>query len=106
MTIHKDLLKLFKDFESRKDDSNYALKKQCDRLAGFVHVALKQLEDEGRVDFLLLKHDDMRHWWHSHKQAIQAQQDALAEKQRKAELKARALARLTEEEKVALGLKK
>ena len=108
MAIKKDdLLKaVMKDFETSMSQSDYILKKQCDRLAGYAHAAIQQVVDAGQEDFLFLKHDGMRDWWVSRQQRIVEQEKALLAKQRKAEVKARALARLTDEEKVALGLKK
>ena len=98
---------LTKDFETSVNrDSDYALKKQCDRLANFAYIAMKHLEDNNMQDFVLLKHDDLRSWWNKHKEAMRQEQLAKEAKARRAELKERALARLTDEEKEALGLKK
>lgn len=103
-----DLLKeLMKDFEtSSNNDSSYGLKKQCDRLAGYAHVAIEALVADGRADFVFLKHDGMREWYHSRLAHIKKQEEAALARARKAEIKERALARLTDEEKEALGLKK
>ena len=98
---------LTKDFETSVNrDSDYTLKKQCDRLANFAYIAMKHLEDNNMQDFVLLKHDDLRSWWNKHKEAMRQEQLAKEAKARRAELKERALARLTDEEKEALGLKK
>ena len=107
----KDLVKelhkiYYKDFTSRDSDSSYSLKKKCDALAGIAHIAMQTLEENGIADFVLLKHDDIRDWWKERKLEIERQREVAEAKIRKAEIKARALARLTEEEKVALGLKK
>lgn len=82
------------------------LKKEADKLARIACKALQALEDMGREDFLLLKDDEVRTWWAAHKQADRAARAAEEAKQRKAEAKARVLAKLTDEEKALLGLKK
>ena len=107
----KDLVKelhkiYYKDFTSRDSDSAYSLKKKCDQLAGIAHIALQTLEDNDIADFVLLKHDDIRDWWKERKLEVQRQQEATEARARRAELRLRALARLTEEEKEALGLRK
>lgn len=96
----------YKDFTTNSMDSNYSLKKKCDQLAGIAHIALQTLEDNGMADFVILKHDDIRDWWTERKLEIQRQQELAEAKARRAELRARALSRLTDEEKEALGLKK
>lgn len=96
----------YKDFTSKDSDSGYSLKKKCDQLAGIAHLAMQTLEDNNMADFVLLKHDDIRDWWKERKLEIQRQQAAAEAKVRRAELRERALSRLTDEEKDALGLKK
>jgi len=104
----KDIYKLYyKDFgTSLSNDSVYSLKKKCDQLAGIAHIAMETLEENGMADFVLLKHDDIRDWWTERKLEIARRQVEAELRARKAEIKARALARLTDEEKEALGLKK
>ena len=101
-----DLLKeLKKDFESTTSMSDTTLKRQCDRLAAFAHVALETLEANGQADFLLLKHDELRDWWAQRKHHIAVAEQARLEKLRRAELKAQALLKLTAEEREILGIK-
>jgi len=103
----KELHKLYyKDFTSRDSDSAYSLKKKCDQISGIAHIAMQTLEENGIADFVLLKHDDIRDWWKERKLEIVRQREVAEAKANKALLRARALARLTEEEKEALGLKK
>lgn len=103
----KELHKLYyRDFTSRDSDSAYSLKKKCDVLAGIAHIAMQTLEENNMADFVLLKHDDIRDWWKERKLEIVRQREVAEAKANKALLRARALARLTEEEKEALGLKK
>ena len=82
------------------------LKKQCDRLANFAYIAMKHLEDNGIQDFVLLKHDDLADWWKDHKAALRQDQLEKEAKLRRYEIRERALSRLTDEEKEALGLRK
>ena len=97
---------LTRDYESTASDSAYSLKKQCDRLSNFAYIAMKHLEDNNMQDFVLLKHDDLASWWTDHKAQMHRDQLAREARQRRAEVRDRALARLTDEEKEALGLKK
>lgn len=108
MAISKKQLyeQLFKDYETSNNESSYTLKKQCDRLAGFAFIAMKHLEDNNMQDFVLLKHDGLRQWWHEYKETLRRQEEANLAKLRRAEIRAQALARLSDEEKEALGLKK
>ncbi len=89
------------------DDRNVRLlKKEADKLASIACRALQALEDMGKEDFLLLKDDEIRNWWKAHKEAdARARAEAQAKQERK-EAKERLLARLTDDEKALLGLKK
>jgi hypothetical protein len=72
---------------------------QADKLARIACKAMTALEAMGKEDFLLLQDDEVREWWSAHKEADR--QARAAE-----EAKARALAKLSDEEKILLGLKK
>lgn len=108
MGNYKDALlkSLMKDFETSVGSYDSELKKQCDRLAGYAHVAVQALVDAGQEDFVFLKHDGMREWWQARLEAVHKHEQALLNKQRKAELRAQALSKLTQEERIALGLRK
>jgi hypothetical protein len=80
------------------------LKKQADMLARIACKALAELEKNEVEDLLLLKDDEVRTWWTAHKEADRREQARLAEAERKARVKAEALARLSDEEKELLGL--
>lgn len=86
------------------------LKERADMLARIACKALTALEENGLEDFLILKDDEVRDWWIPHKEADQKRREEeriLAEaKQRKENLKQQALSRLSDEEKIALGLMK
>lgn len=97
---------LYKDWEFAPSDSSYALKKQCDRLSGMLHITMQALVDSGKEDFVLLQNDDLRTWWVERLAYMRKKEEAAIAKQRKSEIRAQVLARLTDEEKVALGIKK
>ena len=92
--------------KSSNDRDIRVLKKEADKLARIACKALQALEAMGKEDFLLLKDDEVRLWWAEHKEADRAAREAEEEKQRRREAKERVLARLTDEEKILLGLKK
>jgi hypothetical protein len=87
------------DYEVRR------VKREADRLARIACQAMQALEDMGKADFLLLKDSEVREWWAAHKEADRKAQAAAAEKLRREELKRAALAKLTPEERAALGVK-
>ena len=91
---------------SSSDRDIKRLKKETDKLARIACKALQALEDMGKEDFLLLKDDEIRTWWTAHKEADRAALAAERAKQERKEAKERVLAKLTDEEKVLLGLKK
>ena len=82
------------------------LKERADMLARIACKALTELESNGIGDFLLLKDDEVREWWHQHQEADRRAQEAKLEKQRLAKIKKDALKKLTDEEKKVLGIKK
>ena len=82
------------------------LKANNDKLARIACRALTELESNGIEDLLLLKDDETREWWVAHKEADRKAQEAAAEKRRIAKLKKEALAKLTDEERQVLGIKK
>lgn len=82
------------------------LKKEADKLARIACLALQALEDMGKEDFLLLKDDETRIWWAEHKEADRRAREAEQAKQERKAAKERVLAKLTDEEKILLGLKK
>lgn len=82
------------------------LKSQADMLARIACKALQALEDMGTEDFILLKDDEVRTWWAEHKEADRKARAAEEAKRVRAEAKKIALSKLTDEEKVLLGLKK
>ena len=82
------------------------LKAEADKLARIACAAMTELEKMGKEDFLILKNEEVGHWWAAHKEADRKERERVAEKARKERVKAEALSRLTDEEKELLGLKK
>jgi succinate dehydrogenase flavin-adding protein (antitoxin of CptAB toxin-antitoxin module) len=80
------------------------LKKQADMLARIACKALTELEKNEVEDLLLLQDDEVRTWWMKHKEDDARERARVAELERKARIKAEALARLSDEEKELLGL--
>lgn len=91
---------------SRSDAAEKRLKAQCDKLARIACAAVEALVKDGREDFLLLSNDEVRKWWQEHQEADRAAREAEEAKKERARAKAEALSKLTEEEKILLGLKK
>ena len=82
------------------------LKAQADKLARIACKALGALEAMEKEDFLLLKDDEVRTWWAQHKEDDRKAREAEEAKRAKLEARKRALAKLTDEDKILLGLKK
>lgn len=82
------------------------LKAQTDKLARIACKALNALETMEKEDFLLLKDNEVREWWQEHKEADRRAREAEERKQALKAAKARALAKLSDEDKILLGLKK
>ena len=82
------------------------LKAQADKLARIACKALNALEAMEKEDFLLLQDNEVREWWAEHNEADRRAREAEERKQAIKAAKARALAKLSDEEKVLLGLKK
>jgi len=89
---------------SDNTDELRRMKARIDLLARVACRALTELEDNGIADFLLLRDDETREFWEKHKEFDRKRQAAEAEKLRLEEVKKAALAKLTDEEKDALGI--
>jgi hypothetical protein len=88
-------------------DNTYEMRKMKERndlLARVACRALTELEDNGIADLLLLRDDETREFWIKHKEFDRKRKAEQAEKRRLAALKKAALAKLTDEEKAALGI--
>ena len=101
-----------RDYESASYTSPTAsweykdLQKQNDRLARIACKAMTELVEQGKADFLILRDDEVREWWEKHQEADRKAQEAEVEKRRIAKIKKDALAKLSPEERKALGIKK
>jgi len=91
---------------SSNDRDIKVLKREADKLARIACKALNALETMEKEDFLLLKDNEVREWWAEHKEADRRAREAEERKQALKAAKARALAKLSDEEKVLLGLKR
>jgi hypothetical protein len=81
------------------------MKERNDLLARVACRALTELEDNGIADFLLLRDDETREFWEKHKEFDRKRRAAEEKKLRLEEVKKTALAKLTNEEREALGIK-
>jgi hypothetical protein len=88
------------------DDKIRKLKEQADKLARIACKAMTELENNKIEDLLLLRDDEVREWWAKHKEADRKAREKEERKQERLRLRRAALRKLSEEEKVALGLKK
>jgi ABC-type cobalamin/Fe3+-siderophores transport system ATPase subunit len=82
------------------------LKKINDRLARIACKAMTELVEQGKADFLVIRDDEVREWWDKHQEADRKAKEQAAEKRRINKLKKEALAKLSDEEKAVLGIKK
>ena len=82
------------------------LKEQADMLARIACKAMTELENNKIEDLLLLRDDEVREWWAKHKEADRKAREKEQRKQERIRLRRAALRKLSEEEKIALGLKK
>ena len=92
--------------KSSTDRDIKRLKAEADKLARIACKALGALEAMEKEDFLLLKDNEVREWWAEHKEADRRAREAEELKQALKAAKAQVLAKLTDEEKILLGLKK
>lgn len=92
--------------ETSNDRDIKRLKKEADMLARIACKALTELENNKIEDLLLLRDDEVRTWWAEHKEADRKAREAREAKERREAKKKAALAKLSEEDKILLGLKK
>jgi len=82
------------------------LKARADMLARIACKAMTELESNSIEDLLLLKDDEVRTWWAAHKEADRKAREKEERKKQHLKLRRSALKKLSDEEKIALGLKK
>jgi hypothetical protein len=78
--------------------------KQLDRLARIACKAMTELAEQGKVDFLLLRDDEVREWWDQHQEADRKAREERELKEREERIRSEALAKLSAEEKKVLGI--
>ena len=94
-------------YSSPTDSWQYRdLKERADMLARIACKAMTELENNKIEDLLLLRDDEVREWWAKHKEADRKAREKEQRKQERLRLRRAALRKLSEEEKIALGLKK
>ena len=94
-------------YSSPTDSWQYRdLKERADMLARIACKAMTELENNKIEDLLLLRDDEVREWWAKHKEADRKAREKEQRKQERIRLRRAALRKLSEEEKIALGLKK
>ena len=94
-------------YSSPTDSWQYRdLKERADMLARIACKAMTELENNNIEDLLLLRDDEVRTWWAKHKEADRKAREKEQRKQERIRLRRAALRKLSEEEKIALGLKK
>ena len=103
----QDLLSQLSDYEySQEEIADH--KKPAPRVTATDDMAQRIMDvlcENGQGDFLLLRDDEIREWWESvtkERKRIQRQE---AERRRRAEVRERALNKLTAEERKILGIK-
>lgn len=89
---------------SSNDREVRKLKQECDKLARIACKAMTELVKSGYGDFLVLKDDEVREWWEKHQEDDRKAQEARLEKERRAQVKKEALAKLSDDEKQVLGI--
>jgi hypothetical protein len=103
----QDLLSQLSDYEYSQEEIADR-KKPAPRVTATDDMAQRIMDvlcENGQGDFLLLRDDEIREWWESvtkERKLIQRQE---AERRRRAEVRERALNKLTAEERKILGIK-
>ena len=95
-------------YDDRPDYDARDWKKKTDKLARIACKVLTSLAENDKSELLvqILKDDEVREWWEAHQAADRLAKAAKAELERKAKIKRDALAKLTDEEKKILGIKR
>lgn len=94
-------------YSSPTDSWQYReMKDRADMLARIACKAMTELVEQGRADFLVLRDDEVRDWWEKHQEADRKAREKEERKKQVAKTRREALKKLSDEEKIALGLKK
>ena len=93
-------------YDDRSDYDALDWKNKTDKLARIACKAMEELVKSGKADFLLIKDDEVREWWEQHQEADRKAREERAKKRLEAKIRREALAKLSDEEKKILGIKK
>lgn len=93
-------------YDDRPDYSTIEWKNKTDKLARIACKAMEELVKSGKADFLLIKDEEVREWWDQHQEADRKAREAREKKEREARIRKEALAKLTDEERKILSIKK
>lgn len=93
-------------YDDRPDYTSREWKNKTDKLARIACKAMEELVSQGKADFLILRDDEVREWWEQHQEADRKAKEAELEKRRRAKVRREALAKLSDEERKILGVKK
>ena len=90
-----------------RDDSSsydYSAQERADKMTRIACKVMTELVDEGRAEFLLIRDDEIREWWSAHQEFDRQRRAEEYQRETEAALKKEALAKLSDQEKQALGL--
>jgi len=91
--------------EEDDDDDNFTPVSREDKLfESFAKEAMRELVAHNIADFVLLKNDKLRKWWQDVVKQERIEQERRERIEHRRQLKEQALAKLSDEEKEALGL--
>ena len=93
-------------YDDRSDYDALDWKTKTDKLARIACKAMEELVKSGKADFLLIKDDEVREWWEQHQEADRKAREERAKKRLESKIRREALAKLSDEEKKILGIKK
>lgn len=95
-----------RDYGYSEADTIREHKEQRDKLARIACKALTELENNGIVEAILLRDDEVAAWWAEHKEADRQAAEAVRLAQQQEELLERLHAQFTPEELKLMGIKK
>jgi hypothetical protein len=99
---------MMKSWDVDKEDDDVDWEGDCppakSKFEKFAVEAMEELEKNGVADLLLLKNDNLRGWWKSHKEAEARKLAERLENERIARVREEALAKLSTEERKVLGI--
>jgi len=94
-----------RSYESDDKHSYYELKKHTDKLARMLCNAMTAIKDDPALLAIILKDKELNDWWTKHIEDDRKEKERIEEENRRKKVKRDALSKLTEEEKLLLGIK-